>query len=195
VAQKNGWSAAKLREAIKAEQPVEALPPGKFDVIYADPPWKYDNSGLEGSAEKTYKSVMNLDAICALEVAKKRPKDGVLFCWATNPFLKDVFSVIDAWGYQYKTNICWAKGGRPTYGKLGFYVQGKHELLLIATCGSMLPSGELPLSLVEAPKGEHSRKPDAFYDIIEAMYPSGKYLELFARRRHSQKWEVWGNEV
>ncbi len=181
---------------IRLSQPKSDTPPlpeGKYSVIYADPPWKYDNSGLAGAAREHY-NVMNLDEICGLPVADKTGENSVLFCWATNPFLEDVFRVINAWGFAYKTNMCWQKEGRATYGKLGFYVYGKHELLLIATKGSMLPK-YIPESIVIAKKSEHSRKPDEFYGIIEKMYPAGKYLELFARKKHNENWEVWGLEV
>jgi N6-adenosine-specific RNA methylase IME4 len=192
----NRWLAkfaarSRIENGAAARQP--ALPAGKYNVIYADPPWKYDNSGLAGAAQEHY-AVMNLDDICALPIGDKAADNSVLFCWATNPFLEDVFRVINAWGFSYKTNMCWQKEGRATYGKLGFYVYGKHELLLIAVKGSMLPK-YMPESLVTAKKGKHSRKPDEFYGVIERMYPKGKYLELFARKKRSEKWSVWGLEV
>lgn len=185
--------------------PTEVLPTppllkGKFNVIYADPPWQYDNSGLGGAASKHYMT-MPIDEVIGLKdkdgktIQSCCAEDSVLFMWATNPFLKDAFDVIQAWGFSYKTNLCWLKKGRATYGKLGFYVYGKHELLLIATKGSFLPEGEKPISIVEAAKGKHSRKPDEFYEIIQKMYPQGKYLELFARRKYNDLWKTWGLEI
>lgn len=108
-------------------------------------------------------------------------RDAVFFLWATNPMLEDALQVCSAWGFEYKTNIVWIKD-RPIYGKLGFYVHGQHELLLIATQGKFTPKGELPVSVVQIPKTEHSKKPVEFYEIIETMYPRpGEFLELFAR--------------
>jgi len=168
------------------------LPEGIFDVIYADPPWQYDNAGLGGAAEKHY-STMPIEDICKLPIPIA--ENSVLFMWVTNPFLEDSFQVINVWGFDYKTNLCWIKEGRATYGKLGFYVRGQHELLLIATKGSMLPQGELPKSTIKAKKSKHSTKPAIVYSIIEKMYPKRKYLELFARKKHSKKWTAWGLEV
>lgn len=45
----------------------------------------------------------------------------------------------------------------------------------------------------EWPRGKHSKKPEAFQDIVEQVSP-GPYLELFARRKRPG-WAVWGNEV
>lgn len=171
------------------------LPKGKYDIIYADPAWQYSNSGLAGAANEHYPT-MDTDTICEMKVAKASSKNAVLFLWATNPLLEDAMRVIDAWGFSYKTNFCWVKGGRGTYGKLGFYVSGGHELLLLATRGSMLPDGEKPLSVIQATKTKHSKKPECVYGIIEQMYPDGNYLELFARNAQPRKkWTYWGNEA
>ncbi len=171
------------------------LPQGKYDIIYADPAWQYANSGLMGAASEHYQT-MSTDVICEMKIAKVSGKDAVLFLWATNPLLEDAMRVIDAWGFSYKTNFCWVKGGRGTYGKLGFYVSGGHELLLLATRGSMLPDGEKPSSVIQATKTKHSKKPECVYGIIEQMYPDGNYLELFARNAQPRKkWTYWGNEA
>ena len=39
----------------------------------------------------------------------------------------------------------------------------------------------------------HSRKPDAFMDLVEQVSP-GPYLELFARRQRLG-WDTYGNEA
>ena len=128
-------------------------------------------------------------------IQKCLTNNAILFLWTTNQFLEDALKVVNDWGFNYKTNICWEKEGRPTYGKLAFYVYGQHEILLIASRGSFLPTGRLPTSIIKTKKQKHSRKPDIVYDIIEQMYPKGKYLELFARKKHSKKWTAWGLEL
>ena len=45
----------------------------------------------------------------------------------------------------------------------------------------------------EWPRGKHSKKPEAFQDIVESVSP-GPYLELFARRQRLG-WHTWGNEA
>jgi N6-adenosine-specific RNA methylase IME4 len=79
---------------------------------------------------------------------------------------------------------------------MGHLVRQRHELLLIGKRGNM-PTPETsarPDSVVEAPRGEHSVKPEIFYELIQAMYPGRRYGELFARRPRDG-WASWGNEV
>ena len=113
------------RIKIPVHVPMNTLlfPKGKYRVIYADPPWQYDNVGLGGAAEKHYKT-LSLDEICALRDENGRlitdlpGENSVLFLWVTSPFLKEGFTVVDLWGFSYKTNFVWVKD-RETYGKLG----------------------------------------------------------------------------
>ena len=57
---------------------------GKYSVIYADPPWRYQNWKGQGVAERHYPT-MTLEDIKALPVAGLAGKDCVLFLWATCP--------------------------------------------------------------------------------------------------------------
>jgi N6-adenosine-specific RNA methylase IME4 len=165
------------------------LPAGKYQVIYADPPWPYDNSGLGGSAESHYPT-MSLDELAKLDIVSLTGDNGVLFLWVTSPFLPEGLKLCQNWGFQYKSSFIWIKD-KSTYGKLGFYNYSQHEFLFAATRGSCLPrSGSLVPSVIVAPKGEHSAKPELVYEIIEKMYP-GPYIELFARKRRAN-WESWG---
>ncbi len=180
-----------LREAAKLERKDTPLPGGLFDVIVADPPWPYRNSIWPwGPAELHYPS-MSLEEICALKVPAA--PDSALFLWATNPCLREAFQVVDAWGFEYKTNVVWVKTNRRRPGA-GFYVRGWHELLLVCTRGSFVPCqvGREPLgSVIEADVGEHSVKPQEAYSLIERIYPDAAYLELFARNRRPN-WTAWG---
>lgn len=199
------FEVGKLVKTGEAKSPIDAIrivkkqsakdvpfPEGKYRVLYADPPWDYSNSGLGGSAAQHYPT-MSMDDLCALPVSRLAVDDAVLFLWVTSPQLSNAFPLFDAWGFEYKTSLVWVKD-KPTYGKLAFYVRSRHELLLIATRGSCLPRcDELPESLIESPRAEHSRKPALVYETIERMY-AGPYVELFARTRRDG-WESWGNET
>jgi N6-adenosine-specific RNA methylase IME4 len=172
-AEENGWTTAQLRKEItdwkrgisRASLQLTASAAGLATLLYADPPWQYANSGFMGAAEEHYPT-MSTDEICALPVSQIVAEEAVLFLWATSPMLTDALRVIEAWGFAYKTNLVWTKD-RQTYGKLGFYVFGQHELLLVATKGVFLPDGELQPSIITAKKAEHSRKPTEAYEIIE----------------------------
>ena len=166
-----------------------AIPNGKFDLIYADPPWRYDFSKSKSRAIESHYQTMDLKDICNLKIPAK--KDSVLFLWATAPKIKEALKVMESWGFTYKTNLVWIKD---KIG-MGYHARGRHELLFIGTKGN----GKLPAatekweSVIYAERKEHSKKPRILYDIIEGAYPDCKYLELFAREKHPG-WETWGNE-
>jgi N6-adenosine-specific RNA methylase IME4 len=169
-----------------------------YSVIYADPAWQYSNSGLNGAAEKHY-STMPTPKICTLlqDNNIKVQENAVLFMWTTNSHIPDALDVIKAWGFEYKANFVWVKD-KPAYGKLAFYNRGQHELLFVAVRGKFTPFHDkelLPVSIIEAAKGEHSAKPDETRDLIESLYPEQRYLELFARNHEPRnRWVFWGNE-
>lgn len=161
----------------------------KYRVIYADPPWSYnDKQNIEvlGGAEKHY-TTMPLDEICALPIPSA--DNAVLFMWATSPLLEDSFKVINAWGFKYKSSFVWDKIAH----NMGHYNSVRHEFLLIATKGSCTPDvPRLFDSVVSIERTEHSRKPKEFRDMIDTLYPYGERLELFAREA-PEGWDVWGN--
>lgn len=165
-----------------------------YRVIYADPPWTYGNdqtAALPGSSrpDDHYIPMPTAD-ICALPVQRIALHDSVLFLWSTTAHLKEALSVIDAWGFQYKTHLIWDKESH-NYGP---YTSVQHEILLLATRGACTPekSGSIP-SVVRIQKTAHSEKPEAFRDFIQQMYPFGQRIEMFARRP-VDGWDTWGNE-
>lgn len=177
------------REQMHEEKRTRELPTGKYAVIYADPPWQYDNSGFNESADNQYPT-MPLDEICELPIGDLADETTVLFLWATNPLLPEALKVLESWGFEYKTNMAWIKdAGR---GK-GWYLKSKHELLLIGVKSETPHPVERPDSCFEADRGNvHSRKPEKAYEIIESMYPGNK-VELFSRAAR-EGWDSWGNE-
>jgi len=176
----------------------QTLPDTVFNIIYADPPWEYNNTGVHGAASHHY-GTMSLTDICNFTrtIDLHIAYNAALFMWVTNPFLEDAFTVLNAWGFTYKTNMVWIKTDLVKPGS-GFYVRGRHELLFIATRGSFTPLDQHispPIgSVLEAPVQEHSRKPEQVYDIIERLYPDCNYVELFARQRRDG-WIAYGNEL
>ena len=55
---------------------------GTYEIIYADPPWRYSAKKVQGAAENHYPT-MSIDELCALPVAELAAKDSALFMWAT----------------------------------------------------------------------------------------------------------------
>ena len=173
-----------------------SLPDAKHRVVYADPPWKYNDKADAGSvqaggAERKY-PVMSIEELCAVDVKGICDKDAVLFLWVTSPLLFECAPVITAWGFKYKASIVWDKSAH----NMGHYVSVQHEFLLICTRGSATPDSKERLrSIVSEKRGKHSAKPETFRTMIDAMYTTGKRIELFARKAPPSPWEAFGNEL
>lgn len=170
-----------------------------YDVILADPPWAFRvyNKDIGMRTAKSYYSTMNLNDICSLNIPAA--DNAVLFLWATFPVLKEAFLVIDAWGFEYKTNAwIWVKANRSGLGYfmgMGYYTRTNSEPCLLCTKGKPgRPIDKGVLSIIYAPVRKHSQKPDEQYSKIERLYPGKHYLELFARQKHPG-WHAWGNEI
>lgn len=164
----------------------------KYNLIYADPPWQYEHIETESRAIENQYPTMPLYDICNLPVADLCANDCVLFLWATSPKLAEAMAVLGAWGFDYRTCMVWVKD---KIG-MGYYARQQHELLLIAVKGS-LPTPEpanRPSSVIEAPRGVHSRKPEVVYELLERMYPEVPKIELFCRTPR-EGWAVWGNQA
>ena len=174
--------------------PPPGLPIDKYQVIYADPPWAYDWSVDSGDSIEAHYPTLSLDEIMQLDVPSLAARDCVLFLWTTSPKLKESMQVIDAWGFSYRTCSVWIKD---RIGP-GYYFRQRHELLLVATRGEPPTprDGDRPDSVQESPRQEHSRKPERYYELIEAMYPKAARIELFARPNERREgWTYWGNEA
>ena len=134
---------------------------------------------------------MSLSDICALPQAKLAATDCVLFLWCTSPTLEEAFAVLNAWGFAYKASMVWDKVAH----NVGHYVSVRHELLLIATRGQPPKVPWLVDSVYVEERGEHSRKPAYFRQLIDELYPEGKRIELFCRGPSADGWDGWGDEA
>lgn len=164
----------------------------KYQIIYADPPWKYRNNKTGGSMhpQDYHYPKLITDDICALPINDIADRNCVLFLWATVPMIQDSFRVMEAWGFEYKTMLFWRK--IMSWG-MGFWYRGQVEVLLLGIRGKVKAFHIQKANFVEAKVREHSRKPDEFYELIE-MTKLGPKIELFARNKR-EGWDCWGNEV
>ena len=170
---------------------------GKYKIIYADPPWRYECRNVQGAAENHYPT-MSIDALCALPVAELADRDCALFLWATFPMLPEALRLIGAWGFAFKTvAFVWLKRNRksPTwfYG-LGRWTRSNAEICLLATRGKPKRQSAKVHQFIISPVEQHSKKPDMTRDKIVELMGELPRVELFARQR-AAGWAVWGNEV
>jgi N6-adenosine-specific RNA methylase IME4 len=170
----------------------------KYQIIYADPPWSYQDKKCNGACEFHY-ATMKIDDICNLPVKTIADKDCVLFMWVTYPMLKEGLKLIEAWGFKYKTiGFQWLK----TYPKstekfvfgLGRRTRGNTECCLIATKGKPKRVNNSISQLIISPLGKHSKKPHEARENILKLMGDLPRIELFARQSY-EGWDCWGNEV
>ncbi len=187
------------------------MTPQRYRAILIDPPWKYEvyseATGHGRSAESHY-STMTMPELYALPVANLADQHCAMFMWCTWPTIDTAFGLAAAWGFEYKTcAFVWAKLNERVADRfvtltddanwfmgMGHWTRANTEACLLFTRGQPRRLARDVRQLIVAPVREHSRKPDEQYSLIERLV-EGPYLEMFARRKHSESWSVWGNEV
>lgn len=174
----------------------------RFGTLLADPPWQFQNRTGKVAPEHKRLSrygTLSLDDIKALPVADAAADVSHLYLWVPNALLAEGLSVMQAWGFQYKSNLVWhkiRKDGGPDGRGVGFYFRNVTELILFGVRGKSartLAAGRRQVNFLATRKREHSRKPDEQYKIIESCSP-GPFLELFARGAQ-EGWVSWGNQA
>lgn len=180
----------------------------KYGAILIDPPWSFRSWSDKGKnrapdalvrqkglAERHYKT-MDLRDIAAMPISDYAADHCVLFLWAVDCMLPEALAMGQGWGFKFKTvAFTWTKtkkdGGH--HIGLGYWTRGNPEQCLLFTRGAPKRKSASVRQLIEAPRREHSRKPDEVRCRIEALV-GGPYLEMFAREQ-SPGWDSWGNET
>lgn len=174
----------------------------KYQTIYADPPWQFQNrTGKVAPEHKRLNrySTMTLEEIKKLPVAEAAADKCHLYLWVPNALLPEGLEVMAAWGFEYKTNLIWEKvrkDGMPDGRGVGFYFRNVTEVLLFGIKGKSFRTNQparSQVNLLRTQKREHSRKPDEFVTLIENC-SNAPYLELFARGDRDN-WDMWGNQA
>jgi len=179
---------AKTAEAISAEPP--PLPVGPFRVLAIDPPWTYANrvTDVTHRAANPFPD-MTSEEIASLPVATLTTKDAIVWLWTTNAHMREAFVIADAWGFQCKTILTWAKDRMG----MGDWLRGQTEHCLMLIRGKPTVTLTNQTTLISGPLREHSRKPDGFYRLVESLCPGSK-LELFSRENRPG-WQTAGAET
>lgn len=184
-----------------------------YGVIVVDPPWSYGrDTGRTRTAEHHYKTLGNaggeinrrtgagIETIAnATPVVGLADRDCHLYMWVTNPKLPFAFSLLAAWGFEYKTLLTWVKtraDGGVSGGGMGWFFRGATEHVIFAIKGRKgIPSEFRKPNVVMAATTGHSEKPVAFYDLLRSIYPSDeRMIDLYARRPH-ERFDAWGDEA
>lgn len=180
------------KHKLAAELRAAPLPPtrARFGVIAIDPPWQYEKRAEDTTHRgRNQYPDMHVNEIKALPIALGAEPDCVLWLWTTNAFMREAFECLDAWGFSQKTILTWAKDRMG----VGDWLRGQTEHCILAVRGKPIVTLTNQTTLLHAPLREHSRKPDEFYALVEALCPGSK-VEMFARERR-KGWQAWGAEV
>lgn len=168
----------------------------RYQIIYADPPWAYNDRGCRGSADGHYQT-MGVDDIKNLKIHSICSENCILFLWATYPYLIEAFEVIKAWGFTYKTlAFQWVKlnkSGSGYFFGIGHWTRSNTECCLLAIKGKPKPISKKISQLVIAPRSRHSAKPAIVREKIVELMGDIPRIELFAREQ-SPGWDTWGDE-
>lgn len=180
----------------------------KYKVIYADPPWSYNDKMARHSFSLDHEyTTQDLEWIKKLPVGGVADKDCALFLWIVSPLMPEALEVIEAWGFKYKTlAFVWSKEHRSQkpVANLGRWTMGNVELCLLATKGSPKRIDKTVRQLVIDERTAHSRKPDEIRRRIVRLMGNVPRIELFARDQGDKSlwgenrldgWDAFGNEV
>ncbi len=177
------------------------LPKKKYQIIYADPAWKY--GGGKGKNSKNWGNSLSAYDCMKLSDLKKLPINSIaddncaLFMWVTLPMIKEGLELMESWGFKYKTTaFVWNKiykNGKPYCG-MGYWTRSGTEICLLGFKGKMERQSKEVYQVISAPVTSHSKKPNEVGDRIVALVGDLPRIELFARDK-KQGWDSWGNEV
>jgi len=180
--------------------PFGDLQPGAYNMIVADPPWRFLLRSAKGGKKspQAHYVCRDLDWVKALPVARLAQEHAFLFLWTTSPMLPQAVAVLDAWGFRYVTQGQWIKQtrhGRVAFGT-GFRVRSSSEPWLLATVGKprLADHSRSHRNVIFGLRREHSRKPEESYHWCETYLPGARRCELFATA-YRQGWDVWGDQL
>ena len=174
----------------------------KYQVIYADPPWKQKKGGLRKCAPNQTRELdyptMEIEDIKNLWIDLEKnffDEQVVVFLWTIDKFLHEAENMMKTRGYKLHARIVWDKenGIAPA-----FTIRYCHEYLLWFYRGNLIPieksmRGKLT-TIIREKSIRHSQKPIKAYEMIELLYPTQNKLELFARNKRNG-WDAYGNEI
>lgn len=177
----------------------------KYNIIYADPPWEYRQSGSKtnsrGMAKQHYET-MSTEDIAKIPVRNIATDDAVCFMWATFPNIDQALILMKAWGFEYKTAaFVWVKKNKKSdtnFWGMGAWTRANAEVCLIGiskyTKATECVKSHAVHQIIESPIERHSKKPDETRERIIQLLGDVPRIELFARQC-AEGWDCWGNEV
>jgi len=186
-----------LTESKKEKIETPSLPEGKYQIIYADPAWKYWSGGWKN--QEQHYSTMDIEEIKNLKIQDISDENCILFLWATFPYLKETIEVMECWGFKYSTvGFVWVKKTKTSkkdfHFGCGSWTRANVEPCLIGVKGTIERKDASISQIIYEPVQKHSKKPSVVRDKITKLVGDLPRIELFAREK-ADGWDSWGNEV
>jgi N6-adenosine-specific RNA methylase IME4 len=186
----------RLKVARQAEQILKEPPPlpgnGPYRVGNVDPAWPYEIRKEDPSHRATHPyPQMFIEQICAFAFGSIMHEDSIVWLWTTNHHMREAFTVLDAWRFEPKTILTWAKDRMGT----GDWLRGQTEHAIMGVRGKPIVTLTNQTTLLHAPMRANSQKPAEFYDFVESLCPAPRYCDLFSRYRHNDRWDCHGDEA
>lgn len=171
-----------------------------YSLIYADPPWTYNDKCADGKRGAGFKyPTMSVADICRLPVWDLAADSCLLAMWWVPTQPEEALQVMRAWGFRLMTmkGFTWHKTNRVKGGSaigMGWMTRANSEDCLFAVKGKLPPRLDASICQhVTAPRMEHSAKPEAFREKLVQLLGDVPRIELFARQQ-ADGWDSWGNQ-
>jgi N6-adenosine-specific RNA methylase IME4 len=178
--------------------PFDPLSPFCADLVAIDPPSDYENYSKKGESKgpRGQYECMSDEEIAGLPVGDLMGANSWLFLWGTAPKLPTNIQWMQRWGVEYCTFVVWRKvfkSGKPAMG-CGYVARTMAEIVLIGKVGR--PKRRKPIEgLFDGVRREHSRKPEEFYQRVDAFAPTHyRKADIFSRQSRPG-WITWGKEA
>jgi N6-adenosine-specific RNA methylase IME4 len=186
---------AALREQLRIAQTPAVVPNRQYGTIVIDPPWpmrKIEREVRPNQVEFDYPT-MDYEQLRAFRPTFQRlAADSChVFMWTTQRFLPMALRLFEDYEVKYVLTMVWHKPG-------GFQPVGlpqyNCEFVLYGRIGVPEFTDTTAFNCCfEAPRTEHSRKPDAFYDLVRRV-TAGERVDVFSRETR-EGFDQLGNEV
>eukprot|EP00878_Enallax_costatus_P040962 GHUV01047383.1.p1 GENE.GHUV01047383.1~~GHUV01047383.1.p1 ORF type:complete len:232 (+),score=69.09 GHUV01047383.1:511-1206(+) len=185
-----------------------------------DPPWQLATANPTRGVALGYSQLTDHD-ICQLPIPQLQTA-GFLFVWVINSKYKFTLDLFERWGYTLVDEVVWVKltVNRRLFKSHGYYLQHAKEVCMVAVkdthpaavgpssssssegsssaglAALNLQRGGVGSDVILSERRGQSQKPEEIYELIEALVPNGRYLEIFARKNNLRNfWVSIGNEV